>query len=95
MKISLSLSSLTATQIAKMYGCSASSVIRHCHPKYRVCFDEFRSTGRLMSFICCDSAHKVIVKLPNLLTKTINNYFFNSYNLSERQQVETVIDLNA
>ena len=32
-------SSLTATQIAKMYGCSASSVIRiinrHCHPKYR------------------------------------------------------------
>ena len=44
-----------ATQIAKTYGCSASSVIRiinrHCHPKYRepvlpkhLCFDEFRST---------------------------------------------------
>ena len=101
-------SSLTATQIAKMYGCSASSVIRiinrHCHPKYRepvlpkhLCFDEFRSTGRLMSFICCDSdTHKIIAKLSNRLTKTITDYFVNRYTLSERQQVETVVaDLNA
>lgn len=101
-------SSLTATQIAKMYGCSASSVIRiinrHCHPKYRqevlpkhLCFDEFRSTGRLMSFICCDSdTHKIVVKLPNRLSKTIIDYFTNRYTLAERQQVETVVvDLNA
>ena len=74
-----------------MYGYSTSSVIRiinrHCHPKYRepflpkhLCFDEFRSTGRLMSFICCDSdTHKIIVKLSNRLTKTITDYFVNRY----------------
>lgn len=91
-----------------MYGCSVSLVIRiinrHCHPKYRqevlpkhLCFDEFRSTGRLMSFICCDSdTHKIVVKLPNRLSKTIIDYFTNRYTLAERQQVEkVVVDLNA
>ena len=66
---------------------------RHCHPKYReiipskyLCFDEFRSTERLMLFICCDSdTHKIIVKLSSRLTKTIINYFVNRYNLSERR----------
>ena len=38
-----------------------------------------------MLFICYDSdTYKIIVKLPNRLTKIITDYFVNRYSLSER-----------
>lgn len=100
--------SFTIKSISKLLGISASTVSRILyesnHIKYRqsslpehLCFDEFRSVGSLMSFICCDAvSHKLVTFLPDRLTKDIVDYFINRYSLKERQQVKTVVvDMNA
>jgi transposase len=100
---------MTATTIAKICHCSASSVERiikeFVTPKRRMavlpkhlCFDEFRSVNHQMSFICCDAEndHEIVAILPDRLTKNIIDYFLNRYSVTERQKVETVVvDLNA
>ncbi|MBU5310126.1 ISL3 family transposase [Ligilactobacillus saerimneri] len=100
---------LPMTTIAKMVHCSPSSVSRifneFVQPRQRLavlpkrlCFDEFRSVGSQMSFICCDATHEhqVVTILHNRLTKTITNYFLNRYSLPERERVQSVVvDLNA
>ena len=100
---------LPMTTIAKMVHCSPSSVGRifneFVQPRQRLavlpkhlCFDEFRSVGPHMSFICCDAMdeHQAVAILPNRLTKTITNYFLNRYSLPERERVQSVVvDLNA
>lgn len=99
---------LNGELIAKICHCSPSSVrrtiIERVQPHYRMaklpkhlCFDEFRSTKSMMSFICCDSeTHQLVVKLPDRLSSTIINYFESRYSKQERDQVQSVvIDLNA
>ena len=63
-----------------MCHCSPSSVRRiileRMEPHYRVaklpkhlCFDEFRSTKSVMSFICCDAeTHQIVTKLQDRLS---------------------------
>lgn len=62
-----------------------------------MCFDEFRSTGHYMSFICCDAdSHRLVVTLPGRLSKDIIDYFESRYSLTERKRVKrVVVDLNA
>ncbi|MBB1085370.1 transposase, partial [Limosilactobacillus fastidiosus] len=94
--------------IARLCHCSPSSVrrttIERVKPHYRMavlpkhlCFDEFRSTKSIMSFICCDSeSYQLVVKLHNRLSPSIIDYFENRYSQAERARVESVvIDLNA
>lgn len=91
--------------IAHLCHCSPSSVrqtiIERVKPHYRMavlpkhlCFDEFRSTKSIVSFICCDSeSHQLVVKLHNRLSPSIIDYFENHrYSQTERA---LVIDLNA
>lgn len=99
---------LAGQLIAEMCHCSPSSVCRtilECmEPHYRVaklpkhlCFDEFRSTKSVMSFICCDAeTHQIVTKLQDRLSPTIVDYFENRYSKAERERVQSVvIDLNA
>lgn len=94
--------------IASICHCSPSSVrrtiIERIQPHYQMavlpkhlCFDEFRSTRSIMSFICCDSeTHQLVVKLHDRLSPSIIDYFENRYSKAERDHVESVvIDLNA
>ena len=74
---------LSGQLIAEMCHCSPSSVRRtileRMEPHYRVaklpkhlCFDEFRSTKSVMSFICCDAeTHQIVTKLQDRLSPTI------------------------
>ena len=78
----------TETQISKICHRSTSSVRRTVYeyvPKqYRLAvlpkhlsFDEFRSTGHAMSFICYDSEnHEIVAKLNDRLSSSIIEYFF-------------------
>ena len=78
---------LSGQLIAEMCHCSPSSVRRtileRMEPHYRVaklpkhlCFDEFRSTKSVMSFICCDAeTHQIVTKLQDRLSPTIVDYF--------------------
>ncbi|MCD7084952.1 transposase, partial [Limosilactobacillus fastidiosus] len=89
--------------IARLCHCSPSSVrrttIERVKPHYRMavlpkhlCFDEFRSTKSIMSFICCDSeSHQLVVKLHNRLSPSIIDYFENRYSQAERARVESVV----
>lgn len=99
---------LNGELIARLCHCSPSSVRRtiteRVMPHYRMavlpkhlCFDEFRSTKSIMSFICCDSeTHQIVVKLHDRLSPSIIDYFENRYSKEERSRVESVvIDLNA
>ncbi|MBD5807574.1 ISL3 family transposase, partial [Limosilactobacillus walteri] len=99
---------LAGQLIAEMCHCSPSSVRRtileRMKPHYRVaklpkhlCFDEFRSTKSVMSFICCDAeTHQIVTKLQDRLSPTIVDYFENRYSKAERECVQSVvIDLNA
>ena len=66
-------------------------------PKY-LCFNEFRLTKSVMSFICCDAeTHHIITKLQNyLLPTTIVDYFKNNYLKFKRECIQSVvIDLSA
>lgn len=108
MVVQLSKDSIPHKTIAKIIGVSQSTVARLLYggrklpqrasnlPEH-LCFDEFRSTGHLMSFIACDAeTHKLISLLPDRLSKTIIEYFENRYSLTERPAVKSVvIDLNA
>ena len=99
---------ITATGIARICHGSPSSVIRIIDEavelKSRVarlpenlCFDEFRSVNRTMSFICCDAeeSHDIVAILENRLTKTIREHFMNRYTNRERAAVKSVVvDLN-
>lgn len=62
-----------------------------------LCFDEFRSTGNMMSFICIDGdTHKLVSLLGDRLNKTIKDFFISHYSLEERSAVHTVtMDMNA
>ncbi len=106
--IKLAKQSLAGTTIAALTGISNTSVARiinaEVHRPYRlkelpenVCFDEFRSTGHYMSFICCDAdSHRLVVTLPGRLSKDIIDYFESRYSLTERKRVKrVVVDLNA
>ncbi|MSB40637.1 ISL3 family transposase, partial [Lactobacillus ruminis] len=61
-----------------------------------LCFDEFRSVNRTMSFICCDAeeSHDIVAILENRLTKTIREHFRTTNR--ERAAVKSVVvDLDA
>lgn len=62
-----------------------------------LCFDEFRSTSNMMSFICIDGdTHKMVSLLGNRLNKTIKDFFMSHYSLKERSAVRTItMDMNA
>ncbi|WP_211321978.1 helix-turn-helix domain-containing protein, partial [Companilactobacillus formosensis] len=107
--IQLAKDSLTIKEISKIVGVSATTVSRSLYDNIifrqsarvlpvNLCFDEFRSTGSDMSFICCDADndHKLVGLLPNRLNKSIIDFFLNHYSKQERQLVRTVtLDLNA
>lgn len=106
--IKLAKQPLAGTTIAALTGISNTSAARiinaEVHRPYRLkklpenlCFDEFRSTGKHMSFICCDAdSHRLVVTLPGRLSKEIIDYFESRYSLTERQAVKSVVvDLNA
>lgn len=63
----------------------------------RLCFDEFRSTHGMMSFICLDAdSHRLIALLGDRFNRTIKNFFIAHYSLTERTRVQTVtMDMNA
>ncbi len=99
---------LSGQLIAEMCHYSPSSVRRtileRMEPHYRVaklpkhlCFDEFRSTKSVMSFICCDAeTHQIVTKLQDRLSPTIIDYFESRYSKAERECVQSIeIDLNA
>ena len=93
--------------IATMLGVSVTTVQRvldttiRYHPSRRLpinlCFDEFRSTGNMMSFICIDGeTHKLVSLLGDRLNKTIKDFFISHYSLKERSAVQTItMDMNA
>lgn len=93
--------------IATMLGVSAATVQRvldktiKYHPARtlptNLCFDEFRSTGNMMSFICIDGeTHKLVGLLGDRLNKTIKDFFISHYSLKERSAVRTItMDMNA
>ena len=106
--IKLAKLSLAGTTIATLTDISNTSVTRiinaEVHRPYRLkklpenlCFDEFRSTGNHMSFICCDAdSHRLVVTLPGRLSNDIIDYFTSRYSLTERQAIKSmVVDLNA
>lgn len=105
--IKLAHERLPKQTIAKLLGISSTSVQRvlDANVKYRpsrhlpvnLCFDEFRSTGNMMSFTCIDGdTHKLVSLLGDRLNKTIKDFFISHYSLSERQAVRTItMDMNA
>ena len=107
--IQLAKDSLTIKEISKIVGVSATTVSRSLYDNItfrqsakvlpvNLCFDEFRSTGSEMSFICCDADndHKLVGLLSNRLNKSIIDFFLNHYSKQERQLVKTItLDLNA
>ncbi len=98
---------LPVKTIARIIGISASSVQRIIDQNLklrparrlptRLCFDEFRSTHGMMSFICLDAdSHHLIALLGDRLNRTIKNFFIAHYSLADRTRVQTVtMDLNA
>ena len=86
---------LNGKLIARLCHCSPSSVRRtiteRVMPHYRMavppkhlCFDEFRSTKSIMSFICYDSeTHQIVVKLHDRLSPSIINYLKNDPELNQ------------
>ncbi|MYV16362.1 ISL3 family transposase [Furfurilactobacillus milii] len=102
------LEDVSEKEIAQQINISPSSVNRcinrisaHCvrfsQPLPRhICFDEFRSIGSRMSFICIDGdSHQLLELLPDRLIKTIKR-FFNGFDLNNRKRVTSVVmDLNA
>lgn len=107
--VQLAKDSLTIKEISKIVGVSATTVSRSLYDNItfrqsakvlpvNLCFDEFRSTGSDMSFICCDADndHKLVGLLSNRLNKSITEFFLNQYSKQERQLVRTItLDLNA
>ncbi|CDI43744.1 Transposase [Lactobacillus helveticus CIRM-BIA 953] len=98
---------LPVKTIARIIGISASSVQRIIDQNLklrparrlptRLCFDEFRSTHGMMSFICLDAdSHRLIALLGDRFNRTIKNFFIAHYSLTERTRVQTVtMDMNA
>ena len=98
---------LPVKTISQIVGISASSVQRmlNQHLKLRparhlpvnLCFDEFRSTQSMMSFICIDAdSHQLVSLLGDRLNHTIKDFFIAHYSVTERAQVETItMDMNA
>ena len=98
---------LPVKTIARIIGISASSVQRLIDQNLklrparrlptRLCFDEFRSTHGMMSFICLDAdSHRLIALLGDRFNRTIKNFFIAYYSLAERTRVQTVtMDMNA
>lgn len=94
-------------QIALILGISQATVQRILNDKVKyhaarslptnLCFDEFRSTGNMMSFICIDGdTHKLVSLLGDRLNKTIKDFFMSHYSLQDRQSVQTItMDMNA
>ncbi|MCZ2753592.1 helix-turn-helix domain-containing protein, partial [Lacticaseibacillus paracasei] len=75
---------LPVKTIARIIGISASSVQRIIDQNLklrparrlptRLCFDEFRSTHGMMSFICLDAdSHRLIALLGDRFNRTIKN----------------------
>ncbi|MFU2189752.1 ISL3 family transposase [Lacticaseibacillus paracasei] len=98
---------LPVKTIARIIGISASSVQRIIDQNLklrparrlptRLCFDEFRSTHGMMSFICLDAdSHRLIALLGDRFNRTIKNFFIAHYSLADRTRVQTVtMDMNA
>ncbi|OJF73078.1 ISL3 family transposase, partial [Lacticaseibacillus casei] len=89
---------LPVKTIARIIGISASSVQRIIDQNLklrparqlptRLCFDEFRSTHGMMSFICLDAdSHRLIALLGDRFNRTIKNFFIAHYSLAERTRV--------
>lgn len=105
--LKLSMKNLPLKTIAAISGISASSVqrilntnVKYCPAKKlpeHLCFDEFRSTGNMMSFICIDGdSHSLVSLLGDRLNKTIKDFFISHYSLKERNAVKTItMDMNA
>lgn len=63
----------------------------------QLCIDEFRSTGRQMSFIAIDArGHDIITILPGRKNADIKRFFENHYSSENRNQVTAVaMDFNS
>ena len=105
--IKLSRQRITAKTIALLLGISPTTVQRvlDANVKYHasktlpvnLCFDEFRSTHNMMSFICIDGdTHRLVGLLGDRLNRTIKDFFISHYSLKERRAVRTItMDMNA
>lgn len=103
----LSKEGIPVKTIARIVGVSPTSVTRTITGNLKLrparvlpanlCFDEFRSTNNMMSFICIDAvSHELVSLLGDRLNKTIKDFFIGQYSLQERLAVETVtMDMNA
>lgn len=62
-----------------------------------LCIDEFRSTGKQMSFIATNAKnHDIITILPGRRNKDIKDFFLTHYSLKNREKVTRVVmDFNA
>ncbi len=94
--IKLAQDRLPRKTIALLLGISSTTVQRflNANVKYHaakhlpvnLCFDEFRSTSNMMSFICIDGdTHRLVSLLGDRLNKTIKDFFINQYSLKERR----------
>ncbi|NLR13063.1 transposase, partial [Lactobacillus sp. ZJLC29-4] len=99
----------TMTSIASQYNVSTNTVGRQLvalgqqtQPAYNglpttLCIDEFRSTGKQMSFIAIDAQkHDLVAILPGRKNKEIKEFFLNHYDLKNREKVtQIVMDFNS
>lgn len=105
--LKLAKKSLSLTTIAAITGISPKSVQRiintnikphpATHLPENLCFDEFRSTHDMMSFICIDAdKHGLVTVLGGRLNKEIKQFFSSQYSEQERAAVKHIsMDMNA
>lgn len=99
----------TMSSIASQYTVSTNTISRRLmllgretQPTFNglpkaICIDEFRSTGRQMSFIAIDAhTHDIITILPSRNNAGIKRFFNNRYSKRNREQVTRVVmDFNS
>ena len=99
----------TMSSIAAQYNVSTNTISRRLtllgketQPAYNglpktICIDEFRSTGKQMSFIAIDArTHDIITILPGRKNAEIKQFFNNHYSESNRNCVtQVVMDFNS
>ncbi|WP_341779380.1 ISL3 family transposase [Levilactobacillus sp. HBUAS70063] len=99
----------TMTSIASQFNVSTNTVCRQLErlgeqtrPAYNglptsLCIDEFRSTGKQMSFIATNAKnHDIITILPGRRNQDMKDFFLTHYSLKNREKVTRVVmDFNA
>lgn len=103
------VSDRTMSSIATQYNVSTNTVCRRVlllgkelQPAYnglprQLCIDEFRSTGKQMSFIAINAKnHDIVTILPGRRNADIKHFFKNHYALKNRKHVKQVVmDFNS